>query len=791
MQPWSWSRRNLRSAVVAALCLPVLAALVLSVKGGTGGHSQRAAGVASTTGPHGDRGVEAAEREGFPPEDLYLFERTATGSMPTARDLAAAGAQAARVERETRTTAPRLAAARWRFLGPANIGARVVDVAVDPRRASTLYVASATGGVWKSTDAAKTFHRIWSNRFPQSMGAIAMTSTGVLYAGTGEVNPGGGSITYGGGGIYRSTDRGATWRRVGLRDSRRIGRIVIDPRNPRHVLVAVAGSLFDAGGPRGLFETRNGGGTWTKILSAPNRTTGAVDVAVDPRNPKDILVAMWDHIRYPDYRRYTGAGSGIWRSTDGGRTFERQGPANGLPPSSDEVGRIGVTFDPSDPSRAYAIYANNREGSFEAFFGSVDGGAHWAAMPGNSTLGASQSVYGWWFGRVWVDPRDSNHIFIAGLELYESVDGGASFAPQTSQHPDQHAMAWDPHVEGRVYLGNDGGMYRSDSDGADSTWKHSAHEPWSQFFTIDVSRRHPSRRNGGLQDNGSVRTWGRKKGKWNAYYGGDGVKNLINPRDKRNVFACSQYGSCARSDDGGKTMDEFDQNTQSDRYGWLAPIEFQPGSGRIMYFAGDILHRSPDRGRTWTAISPDLGKGDRGRETNPLYANHYGTIQAIGLNALRPRTIYAGTDNGYLWKTRDLGGHWRQIVAGNLPKRWITHIAVERRNPRVLYVSFSGFRSGDQTAYLVRSRDGGRTWRDVTRNLPKAPINDVLIVGKRLYVATDVGVFRTRAKPIRWLYVGHGLPRAPVNDIRWIGRTRTLFAGTFGRGLYAIRPPKP
>ncbi|MEA2460571.1 MAG: hypothetical protein QOH90_748, partial [Actinomycetota bacterium] len=336
--------------------------------------------------------------------------------------------------------------------------------------------------------------------------------------------------------------------------------------------------------------------------------------------------------------------------------------------------------------------------------------------------------------------------------------------------------------QGVVYNGNDGGVYRSEQNGADGTWEHQPYQPWSQFFTLDVSPQDPLRVNGGVQDNGSLRTWGGAENEWNSYYGGDGVKNAINPKDKQNVFACSQYGACGRSDNGGDSMSDMTQT--SARFGWLSPIEFQPGSADVMYWAGSEVNKSEDRGQTWTSISPDLGEGDAGREINPLYAAHYGTVQALGLNKKKPNVIYAGTDNGLLWKTKDGGANWTKLLSKSLPKRWVTHLEVKRNNPRVVYLTYSGYRQGDQSPYVLKSRDGGKTWKNITGNLPKAPVNDLLLVRKKLYLASDVGVFRSGVRGGKWLKVGSNLPLSPINDLRYVRKGRLLFAATFGHGIF-------
>ncbi|MFN2524762.1 MAG: WD40/YVTN/BNR-like repeat-containing protein [Actinomycetota bacterium] len=734
--------------------------------------------------PQGALELEAEEVPG----DAFLFSRFGPDKAPSPRVLRAAARQARAISRQTARSAPDLAAPRWRFLGPANIGARVVDIAVDVELKDTIYVASASGGIWKSTDGGSTYVEAWPHTWVQSMGAIAMGRDGTLWVGTGETNPGGGSLTYGGNGVYKSTNRAKTWKRVGLTSSPTIGRIAVDPKDPRHVLVAASGNLFKAGGQRGLYETRDSGATWKLILKPPNDTTGAVDVAFDPKNPKNILVAMWDHFRYPDWRDYTGPGSGIWQSSDGGKNFTLLGPSNGLPPQNEAIGRIGVAIAPSNPGRMYAIYANNPTGTHELFFVSSDGGATWTAPPqAQATLAAVPLTYGWWFGRVWVDPKDENRLFVAGLPLAESTNGGQSFTSQGGMHVDQHALAWDPHVKNRVWAGNDGGVYTSTQNAANGSWVLAKYQPWNQFYTIDVSEQDPLRINGGLQDQGNVRTW--PEGTWNFYgSGGDGVKNAINPKDKEHVFSCTQYGACAVSFNGGNQGESIDAETFSTRQGWMTPIEFAPHDPQVVFTAGDYVSRSEDGGRNWRPISYDLGRAEAGREINPLYAGHYGTVQAIGLNKAQPETVYAGTDNGYLYKTTNLAV-WTPLTNEALPDRWITSIEVQPDNPDVFYITFSGYREGDNKSYVLKSTDGGGSFKNITGNLPKAPVNEVILVGESLFVATDLGVFTSTTAGGKWYRLGQGLPNAPVPDIRYIPKNDSLYAGTFGRGVYTVKLP--
>jgi photosystem II stability/assembly factor-like uncharacterized protein len=392
------------------------------------------------------------------------------------------------------------------------VGGRITDLVVDPRQSDTLYAAAAGGGVWKSTDAGATFQSIWPASLPQSIGAIALGSDGTLWVGTGEANPSGGGLTFFGNGIYRSTDGGATWQQWGLRDSAAIGRIVVDPANPNRVWVAASGSISQVVSQRGIYELTNGGKDWKLVLAPPNDTTGGIDIALDPANSNRIYAALWDHHRNNGARVYGGVGSGLYRSDDGGATWTRLqnivGPVcsfdttgSGLT-SDPSLGRIGMAVAPTDPDRVYVVFGSPY-GPDKGFYVSNDGGDSFrcGGRPGAS------GGYQWWFGRVWVDPTNENHLFSADVNLRESFDGGQTWHNSNGVHADQHAMEWDPNVPNRVYLGNDGGIYRSDANGASGTWVHATYEPWNQSYHLGVAADDPSRMATGLQDQGSVRTW--------------------------------------------------------------------------------------------------------------------------------------------------------------------------------------------------------------------------------------------------------------------------------------------
>ena len=663
----------------------------------------------------------------------------------------------------------------WTLIGPTNIGGRITSLALDPRRPDTVYAAAASGGLWVSRDAGQRFEPAWPADLTQAMGAVATAPDGTVYAGTGEVNPGGGSITYEGTGLYASRDGGRTWRLLGLRDSGAIGAITIDPADPRRMFVAAAGSLYNAGGERGVYRSTDGGRTWQRVLAGANGFTGATEVLLDPRDRNRLYAVMWDHRREPDLRTYGGVGSGVYRSTDGGTTWQRL--AGGLPGGAADVGRIGLGQAPSAPDRLYAI-VNQTSGPFAGFYGSVDGGDTWTRLPETPELRASQSSFGWWFGKVWVDPDQPLNVHVAGVPLMSTKDGGQTWtADSTTIHVDQHAMIWDPRRPGRVYLGNDGGTYRSDADGYGG-WVKAVHEPYTQFYSAAITPQDTTRVSGGTQDNGSLRSWNGPA--FNEYLGGDGEENQINPLNKDEVYACYQYGNCFHSTDGGDTMTYFGDRVVASRRNWFTPLVFDPRNPAVMYYGGNVLNRSTDGGRTWTAISGDLSGGPG---PDPIYTN-YGTITTVA-PAGDGRTVYAGTDDGRVWVTRDLGTTWTLLLSG---QPWVTRIVVDPRWANRVYVTLSAYRAGSNRPYVLASIDGGRHFTDITGQLPQAPVND-LVIGPAftLYIATDQGVFVSHTGGWAWRRLGRGMPLVPVDDIEYDRGNHRLVAATFGRGIYEIR----
>ncbi|MFC5291259.1 WD40/YVTN/BNR-like repeat-containing protein [Actinokineospora guangxiensis] len=683
----------------------------------------------------------------------------------------------------------------WAELGPSNIGGRIRDVAADPTTRGAVYIATGTGGLWRTGDGGATFETAWDDQLPQSMGAVAVDSRGVVWAGTGEPDHGGGSAYYGRG-VYKSTDSGATWANVGLAAGDTVGQIAIDPRDDDRVFVAVMGALHDTAPTRGLFMTEDGGASWKRVIAPDSASTGVIDVTISESDPDVMLATTWDKIRDEKSRLY-GKKSFLYRSTDAGRTWTNvhQPPlpqstdVAGQPDALTYVGRMGVDFSDTDPNRAYLI-SSAAGGNFNGFFTSADAGATWTPV-GPTSGGTLQSISGgfaWWFGRVYVDPADPLHVFVAGVSLAESRDGGQTWTTSQTPHADQHGLEWDPFTPGRVYLGNDGGFYTSTENGAArGLWAKTPHLPITQFYSMDVSVQDGARVNAGSQDNGSLKSWGSDNtvtGDWFGYVGGDGMMNRIDPTNDRKYYGCSQNGGCRGFVDGVG----FSMTIPGARKNWVAPLEFA-ADPRVLFGGSETVNRiNTDPGqRTWQRISPDLTEGTEPR------APGFGTVTAIGTTAADPNLVYAGTDSGLVWVSRNAMAApdqvtWQKLTSPVFPGRWVTRITVDPQNARVAWASFSGWRSGDPHPHLVMTSDGGRTWSDIAgKRIPQAPVNDVIrhpSKPKWLFIATDVGVYRTTNLGKTWIKVGANLPLVPITDVDLPAGSDTLYAATYGRSVW-------
>lgn len=758
-------------APAAILALALVLAVMLSQE------SNRPPASFSSASKHPSKEEKELTRSERRPNDWFYLQRSYPfNTIPEGRPLEAI--RAAKVMREE-VLARGGDAVVWEAAGPRNIPGRLTDLAVDPNNPAVVYVGSAAGGVFKSTNIGGSWTPIFDTEGTPSIGAVAIhpTDPNILYVGTGEANAA--RAMYEGIGIYKTTDGGGTWDYLGLPNSYHIGRIVIDPLRPETVYVAVAGRHNGATNPeRGLYRSINGGATWEQKLYVSD-STGCIDVVLHPSTGV-LLAAMWEKVRYPGVKiKLGGITSGIYKSTDFGDTWALISGMGGLPAQADTVGRIGLTLDPNS-STVYALYATDY-GRFMGVYKSTDLGASWT----RTNDGALSYLFGswdggWYFGQIRTAPGEPDLVFALGVPLYRSTDGGASWAEVGSYlHVDHHALFINPSNTNLIYDGCDGGFNVSGDKG--NSWTKRLSMANTQFYAIEIDYRNPQRLYGGTQDNGTLRTPTGALDDWEEILGGDGFYCVVDYTNSDVIYAEWYYGNLRKSIDGGYAFavatNGIDFN--NDRMNWNTPVVMDPNDHNTLYYGANRLYKTTDGAATWFAISDDL--------TNWPHPVWFGTITTIDVARTDGDVIYCGTDDGNVWVTTSGGGTWDQIDA-DLPDRWVTRVAVDPRDAAVAYVTLSGFGEASLLPHIFRTTDYGQTWTDIHGDLPDAPVNDVIIDSEddsTLFIATDVGVFATNDLGASWAPLGSGMPISPVLDLDLYLPTRKLVAGTYGRSMFA------
>jgi photosystem II stability/assembly factor-like uncharacterized protein len=695
-----------------------------------------------------------------------------------------------------------------RPLGPANMGGRVVDVAVVEGRPATMYVASASGGLWKTVNNGTTWTPVFEHEATAALGAVAVAPSNpdVVWVGTGEANARN-SVSWGDG-VYKSTDGGKTWTNTGLRESAHVGRIVIHPRNPDVVYVAALGRLWGPNRERGLYKTVDGGKTWRQVKSL-GEETGFVDLALDPNDP-DTLYAAGYHVRRGPFAggnpaEMWGPEAGLYRTADGGENWVRL--SAGLP--TRPLGRCGLAVARKDPRVVYAVVQTDRtvlaresewgqpahpggDPETGGVFRSDDHGETWAKV--NDLCPRP-----FYFSQVRVDPGDDRRVYVLGVSLHVSADGGRTFTADGASgiHSDHHALWVDPADPQHLVLGGDGGLFLSYDRGA--TWGHVKNLPIAQFYAAAVDTRKPYRVYGGLQDNG---TWGGPSAThsaegitladWTRVMGGDGFHCQVDPADPDTLYAESQYGGLTRvnvrtGESKGIAPKPAD-GAAAYRFNWSTPLLLSPHNPRTLYFGGNHLFRSVDRGDSWQEVSPDLTHG------RPGPSRDFGhTLTAVAESPLRPGLLYAGSDDGRVHVSRDGGGHWADVsdrVPGVPAERWVTRLECSRFAEGTAYLTLDRHRNDDRAPYVFRTTDYGATWTALANNLPADGPVLVLCEDRRnrnlLFAGTEFGLFASFNGGSSWYRLRAGLPTVAVHDLVIHPRERELVIATHGRGLYVL-----
>jgi photosystem II stability/assembly factor-like uncharacterized protein len=757
-------------------------------------------------------------------------------------------------------------------IGPNIMSGRVADLAVNPNDPTEFYVAYASGGLWYTNNNGTSFKPVLDNSPTQNVGALAVDwQNNTIWVGTGENNAS--RSSYAGIGILKSTDKGRTWHNMGLTDSHHIGSILINPKNPNEVVVGAVGHLYTPNDERGIFKTTDGGKTWQKTLFI-NDITGVIEVMASPKNFNVQYATAWQKDRKAWHFDGSGAGSGIYKSTDAGSTWTKISTAKSGFPVGINTGRIGLAV--YDDNTIYAIHDNQahrkkdkkktkKEGlakadfkamTLEAFlkldakkldkylkdnrfpkeytvdkvismaknkkivpadlakylenanaalfdtpvigaevYLSTDGGKTWHKTHKGFLDGLYYS-YGYYFGKIHVDPSNKNQIYVYGVPILSSKDGGKTFKSIDAEnmHGDFHALWINPRKSGHLIAGNDGGVNISYDNG--KHWTKNNQPPVGQFYSVNVDNETPFNVYGGLQDNGvwkgpsnykaSVRWQSSGKYPYKSIMGGDGMQVEVDTRNQAElVYTGYQFGNYYRvNTKTGKNKYIQPKHKLGEvplRFNWQTPIKLSTHNQDILYLGSNKLHRSLKNGDDFVAISGDLTQG--GRKGNVSY----GTLTSISESPFQFGLIYTGSDDGLVYVTKDGGGHWTKI-SDSFPKNmWVSRVIASQHKKGRVYVTLNNYRNDDFKPYVYKSDDYGKTWQNISNNLPISSVNVIKedpVDDQILYVGNDSGVLVSFNQGAFWQAFDDGLPKVAVHDLVVQSKTKTLLIGTHGRSIY-------
>ena len=726
---------------------------------------------------------------------------------------------------------------QWRNVGPDLISGRCTEVLGVPGDKNIIYASFASGGLWKTSNAGDTWEPLTDQIGTLSIGAfdVAASNPNIIYVGTGESNIFRASLP--GMGAYKSMDGGKSWKSVGLTNTGTIARVRIHPSNPSVVYVAAGGNEWSYNHDRGLYKTTDGGKTWIKILGNDEKT-GVVDVVMDPSNPDVLIVSTWNRIR----RRWSDPvpedGDHLYKTTDGGKTWKKL--TQGLPETK-FTGRIGLSISKSNPNIVYAYVDNHtpkrdpKAGELDPYgrpiqvipFGvqvykSEDKGESWKKVSTeDDKLERFAGTYGWVFGQIRVDPNNPDLVYIMGVPLAKSIDGGKTFNVVRSNqkgsdpiHGDNHDLWIDPTNSNYIINGNDGGVVLSYDGG--TTWKNFFRKiPTTQFYNVTYDMASPYNVFGSVQDEGSYmgsiqNTFGKKPDGFKAWQdapGGEGTIIAVDPKDPNTVYASTFYGRLQKSDlrmpkgewgkkenpDSIRSKDIYPQKAGDEevhRGEWLAFTMISPHDNKTIYHGFQYLFESKDGGNSWKRISEDLSYNDKSRMGRTPYAINHQSITAIDESPLQKGLLYAGTDDGRVWVRKSEGEPFKSIMK-NIPQNaHVSRLVASKYKKDRIYLTLSNRREDDDKPYIYVSDDNGSTWKSIAGNLPASPVNVVredLQNPSILYCGTDMGIYVSNNGGVSWKSLQCNLPATvSVQDLFIHPRDKNLVIATYGRGVFVM-----
>lgn len=662
----------------------------------------------------------------------------------------------------------------WVSEGANNIGGRVNAIAVDQTNGNTIYVGTARGGVFKTLSGGDTWQPIFDDQPFLSIGCITIDPTihNTVYVGTGDPNisgyPGIGD------GVYRSKDGGETWEHLGLTEQRVISKIIVAPNDPNVIYVAAMGLPFERNNQRGVYKSTNGGLNWQQILFVSDEA-GVIDMVMNPNDPNVLYASSWNRIRNNQESVVEGTDAKVWKTTDGGNNWVA---LEGGLPVNEVVSRINLAISASNPNIVYAAYVSPYEYNIYNIYKTTDNGNNWQALPLDDIQGAPNGQ-GWYYSRIYIDPLNANTIYLLGLFLNKSTDGGNTWAVSSYEpHADCHALAFNA-TSTKIYLGTDGGVYKENNQ--DGQWTDVEDIPNTQFYRTAYNPHNPQMYYAGAQDNGTIYGNALDANNWQTLYGADGFQPQFDPTTPNRVYAEWQNGGILYSNDGGNGFNDGTLGiAPEDRRSWDMPYIISPHNPNVLYTGTYRVYKSESEDTpNWTPISEDVSDG-------LVYAPRFHVVSAIDESLLQEGLLYVGTTDANVWVSANGGATWDSIHQNGLPNRYISAIKASKHDVNTVFVTQTGYKDNDFAPHVFKSTNKGLTWVSVSGNLPNVAVNCIYLMPQNkdvFFVGTDAGVYGTINGGETWARLGNNMPLIPVYDLTYNPTTNQLVAATFARSI--------